>query len=347
MNDFAPPPLRAVAGAPRARRRGRWIGDVLLVSLGLHLILLVFVLVAPTPPVPPSELGAPSVEIVMGEGAETAATTATPEREAGVGVAAAMPSDFSPPPGPVEPPPKPEPSAPPMPPESPPTPPPPAPPLPAPSTPEVVRLEPPSQAPTTELLPLPPAVPVPEPPPPLPPLPARAPRAPAPAPSNSALRQLAAPRAATAEPRFPRPAFSFGGGLGTPSTSGTSRQRAYADLPAGSAPLGIINPAPGIAISGDNLGPDWSSLMRAWWEQHKYYPREAAEQGQDGAVTVTIRMAPDGRVRAVEMASRSGSQWLDMGALAIFRGQKLPPFPWNEARKEAVMNMQIQYILLR
>lgn len=353
MNDLAPPPLRAIAVVPRARRRGRWIGDVLLASLVLHLLVLgLFLFTFPEKP-PPPEAAAPSIEIVMGDGSKTATTTETPEPEVGVGVTAAPPSNPSPPAGPTEPPVKAEPPvAPPEPvpvpvptpvpvPEtpSPPTPevspapapvtPPPAPttPAPAPSTPAIVRLQAPREEPPQELPPLD-----------LPAPPAFAPAAP---------RRVAPPRVASASPGFPRPTFSFGGGLGTRGTSGSARDHAATNLPAGSAALGRTNPNSGLAITGDNLGPDWASLMRAWWEQHKYYPREAAQQGQDGTVTVTVHMGPDGRVQQVELADRSGSQWLDLGALATFRGAKLPPFPWNETRKEAVMNFRIQYILIR
>ena len=342
MNDLAPPSLRAIAVAPRGRRRGRWIGDVLLASLLLHLLVLgLFLLTFPEKP-PPTEGGAPSIEIVMGEGSKTPTTTETPEPEAGVGVTAAPPSTPSPPAGPTEPPVKFEPpAAPPMPepvPETPPpapeilppapapVPPPPVPATPPPSGPAIVRLEPPPVAPPQEFQP---------------------PDLPAPPAPPAAPRRVAPPRVASASSGFPRPTFSFGGGLGTPGTSGSARNHASTDLPAGSAALGRTNPNSGLAITGDNLGPDWASLMRAWWEQHKYYPREAAQQGQDGTVTVTVHMGPDGRVQQVELADRSGSQWLDLGALATFRGAKLPPFPWNETRKEAVMNFRIQYVLIR
>lgn len=185
--------------------------------------------------------------------------------------------------------------------------------------------------------------------------PAQSPLAPLSAPPTLQNPASPAPRPATprrsaqapVSPGFPRPSFAFGGGLGSLGTSGSARNHAYTDLPAGTAALGATNPASGLAITGDNLGPDWGSLMRAWWEQHKYYPREAAQQGQDGTVTVTVHMGADGRVRQVELSSRSGSQWLDLGALATFRGAKLPPMPWNDPRTEAVMNFRIQYILIR
>ena len=37
-----------------------------------------------------------------------------------------------------------------------------------------------------------------------------------------------------------------------------------------------------LRIRGANLGADWRSAFMAWLRDHGYYPRQAAEAGEDG-----------------------------------------------------------------
>ena len=100
-------------------------------------------------------------------------------------------------------------------------------------------------------------------------------------------------------------------------------------------------------LSGDNLGPEWASLLRAWVDRHKYYPPEAAENGEDGTSTVRVIVRRDGEVQSVMLTSRSGSVFLDMATQGLFRQQRLPPFPasWNEPT--ATIYFTMHYILIR
>ncbi len=99
-------------------------------------------------------------------------------------------------------------------------------------------------------------------------------------------------------------------------------------------------------ISGD-IGPDYRALLQAWLERHKYYPPQAAEEGEDGTASVRVVVHRDGSVRRVELQERSGSQWLDMGAQALFRGQRLPAFPNDAMGDEQEIYVTIHYILIR
>ena len=47
--------------------------------------------------------------------------------------------------------------------------------------------------------------------------------------------------------------------------------------------------------------------------------------GEDGDVMVQVVANPNGHVTSVEMKWRSGSQWLDMALMGLFRDANLPP----------------------
>jgi protein TonB len=75
------------------------------------------------------------------------------------------------------------------------------------------------------------------------------------------------------------------------------------------------------------VGPDWRNALSAWLEAHAYYPEQAGKLGQEGSPIVAMTIAPDGRVTSLELERPSGSQWLDLGLLGLFRNAKLPPPP--------------------
>jgi protein TonB len=102
-----------------------------------------------------------------------------------------------------------------------------------------------------------------------------------------------------------------------------------------------------IRIRGANLGSDWEEQLQEWWLQHRRYPEEAARQGEDGTVALHMRLDRYGRVQSVELVSSSGSRWLDLGAEATFRHQKLPPFPPGVREGVADIDIDIEYILIR
>ena len=49
----------------------------------------------------------------------------------------------------------------------------------------------------------------------------------------------------------------------------------------------------------------------------------------------------------VELIGKSGSQWLDLAAQAVFRGASLPPFPPNTPEPRADLDLTIRYLLYR
>ncbi len=84
--------------------------------------------------------------------------------------------------------------------------------------------------------------------------------------------------------------------------------------------------APDFSIKG-NVGSDWQAGFNKWVYAHLYYPDSAAEQGQQGYVTVTFTAHRDGSVTGLHMTSSSGSPFLDQAWEGIFAHNQLPPFP--------------------
>ena len=185
-------------------------------------------------------------------------------------------------------------------------------------------------APAPEAIPLPPAVPA------LPsPLRLARPRevapprvAPAfPAPMDFSL----GPRVAMSEPVPPRPRPS-------PGTIDLS----FAPM-MGGGDITQLHPQG----KGDDVGEDWFNEVAAWWLRHRFYPSEAARLAQEGDVELRLVVGRDGRVQAVDVEQRSGSPWLDMGALAVFRDAKLPPLPPDVRDPNVTVQFTIHYVIIR
>ncbi|MBR0683900.1 energy transducer TonB [Roseomonas eburnea] len=110
-------------------------------------------------------------------------------------------------------------------------------------------------------------------------------------------------------------------------------------------------PGPGdvenLRVRGAEAGPDWRNALRAWLDRTLRYPREAAELGEQGPVTVRITTGADGRVRSVELRTPSRSIFLNHYSQAVFRGAALPPFPPGTAEQQVTIDLTIHYILHR
>jgi len=316
-----------------SRRRGRRLGPVLLISLYLHLTLLLLVAVKVHFDRPEEELPPPSTVAMVFEGGQ-------PE-------------------GPALPHPQPNVVAPTQPPAPPPAPQAaiaPAPPIPpaAPAPPPQVAIAPP---PAPQLAPVP--APLPEPPiPPHPPSrtaeetpPARPPSLamaiPRPVPPAPRPRQPA-PAAPARPDAFPTPMnFSFNR---LPSRvrppEQTSSRVAPTTLDFSLAPRqGATDNTPFSRVAGAHVGPDWRNELSAWVRNHAYYPEQAAMNGEDGDVTVQVAVNPNGRVTSVQMRSRSGSQWLDLALMGLFRDANLPALP--DATEPLTFDFTMHYILIR
>ena len=103
--------------------------------------------------------------------------------------------------------------------------------------------------------------------------------------------------------------------------------------------------APDIVFKG-KAGPDWQSAFNKWVNTHDYYPEGAAAQGQQGSVTVSFTVLPDGRVIDLRMVRRSGAPLLDMAWYGLFNGAHVPKFPPGSKAKSEQVTATIHYILI-
>lgn len=94
------------------------------------------------------------------------------------------------------------------------------------------------------------------------------------------------------------------------------------------------------------LGNDWRDGLMSYWLNHRYFPRQAAELGEDGSADVELTVDASGRVTSAVLKSRTGSQFLDMAALSTWRGARLNPLP-PELAPSYTFTITINYILLR
>ncbi len=369
------PPLVARRGVPRRRL----FVALLLASLLLHLGLLALFLRQPGQA--PASAGAPEgIEIMVEPGAPAAAPAPAPAQmpdSAGPPAAEPQPEapatppplPFSPTPPVAEPVPSPPPPvaappvpAPPVPTPPAPTPPAPTPPAEAPAVPQAVEPPPPPPPAPTEA----PAemrvdpglnpsdgapsfapVPIPQAPPPLPappPRPAPAPPRPAPTPSTQALRVPFSwgqnPLAWTQpDDRSVAPSARRAGSVDL--SLGPAAHNSRGDIPRGSHDQSFSMHADA------QVGEDWMDGVYRWWLQHRYYPQQALQKGEDGTVVLHLVVDRYGKVREVEVQSTSGSQWIDMGASATFRNATLPPFPQGTPEAASNVDLTIHYILTR
>ncbi|NMJ43872.1 TonB family protein [Roseomonas sp. JC162] len=341
------------------RRPGPGMRIPAAVSAALHGLFILAVLLEfdPRSRRAQQELPPPSFAMVFQGGSDQAPRGAEAPEEGPV-VTAEAPPPAPPPPPPAPPrlaeaPPVPPPPAPPPPPT--PTPPaPPPPPAPRTETPPPPQPPPPSTAPPAPTIPEP-ARPVeagPPPPPPAPPVPTPAP------PDRPPQRQLAEvplpppppppPPPTPAQPHqqpldlTDRPPIRLG--ENDPSRA-RAPQRGLDLRP------GATIPGPGdvenLRVRGAQAGPDWRNAFRAWLDRNLRYPREAADLGEEGPVTVRITTGADGRVRGVELRSASRSIYLNYYSQAVFRGANLPPFPPGTAEEQVTIDLTINYYIVR
>lgn len=140
--------------------------------------------------------------------------------------------------------------------------------------------------------------------------------------------------------------LSFGPAAPRPAARGSVASRAI-DLSPPPERQGPARSDPYAAIRAASASADWNRGLLQFWLRHRYYPQKAAQEGEQGTVTIQLTVNRSGKVEDVEVVSRSGSQWLDMAAVGTFRGAQLPPFT-NEMRQDRLtFPIPITYYLIR
>lgn len=118
------------------------------------------------------------------------------------------------------------------------------------------------------------------------------------------------------------------------------------DMSLGPASQGKADLTPLSQHDAEAAGADWANALSRWVSEHAFYPDEARRNFEEGDVTVRVRADPDGRVREVELVGKSGSMWLDMALLALFRDQHIPALPSGD-HDPIDFNFLMHYILVR
>ncbi len=328
----------ALSGLPRRPRRWR-IRLAWLISLLIHVVVVLLLLVTIRREEKPEQLPPPSaVTMLFDTGRKQGPTLPNPSLQATPPGAPAPPSPpVALPLPPVEPPPSPPPTRP-----AKPVPPPVA----APPPPVTTEPQPPAPSPPAAK-PQPPPLPKMEPEP----LPVPPPAQPGSVPKPPPIQPPASLPKPPKPPAFPAPMnYSFGTPLTASSSPGRLRSRPHIpgtiDMSLGPAARGAADNTPLSKHDKEAQGADWRNALSNWVAQHAYYPNEARRQGEEGDAEVRVVASPNGRVRTVELIGKSGSMWLDLALLALFRDQQLPPLPYGS--KDALeFNFTMHYVLIR
>ncbi len=118
------------------------------------------------------------------------------------------------------------------------------------------------------------------------------------------------------------------------------------DMTMGPAARGRADQTPMSQHDLDVAGADWRNALSKWVYDHAYYPDQARQEGEEGDAKVHVVVDPSGKVKRVEQIGRSGSVWLDLALLALFRDQKLPHLPLSET-EPVEFDFTMHYVLIR
>jgi TonB family protein len=140
-----------------------------------------------------------------------------------------------------------------------------------------------------------------------------------------------------------------------PAPERTARSHGALDLSVGPQALNSVGAPPRsthgldaeIRVEGADVGDDWIQRLHEWWDRHSFYPEEAVMNGEDGVVEIHMVIQRDGRVESVQVVSSSGSRWLDMAGVSVFRNAHLRPFPLSTPQPQADVYVSLHYILVR
>jgi periplasmic protein TonB len=146
-------------------------------------------------------------------------------------------------------------------------------------------------------------------------------------------------------PAFPTP-MNYSLGRPTRSQIRSAQPQRGVDLAFAPLASGSDRYQPQARSDNPAVGADWLSEVAAWWQRHAYYPPQAGMNGEQGDVTVQMIVQHDGRVTYVHLERRSGSQWLDMASVAVFRDADLPPLPPEVRDKDITLHFTIHYVIV-
>ncbi|MCK8784585.1 TonB family protein [Roseomonas sp. NAR14] len=107
------------------------------------------------------------------------------------------------------------------------------------------------------------------------------------------------------------------------------------------------NQSSSLRLDGPDPGGDWRAAVLAWVRQRAYYPPRAAENDEEGPVTIRMVVLRDGTIQSAVMERRSISTTLNLTTLMLFQGNRLPPFPPGNHDPSTTLSFTINYVLIR
>ncbi len=99
-------------------------------------------------------------------------------------------------------------------------------------------------------------------------------------------------------------------------------------------------------VSDPGASGDYLAGISAYVERHKFYPSQAASNGEDGVATIEATIARDGRVINVQLKQSSGSRWLDMAWESLFRDHRFAPFTDDMKGDKQTFTLTMDYELI-
>jgi len=135
--------------------------------------------------------------------------------------------------------------------------------------------------------------------------------------------------------------------MAAPAMPGRPGRPGTIDLSFGPIEGGAQTPSSAVQMEGVAVSTDWLNEVQAWWNRHAYYPPQAGMNNEEGDVTLHMQVDHDGRVERLELIEKSGSQWLDLGALSTFRDAYLPPLPSDMPEAQIPFHVTVHYIIVR
>lgn len=86
--------------------------------------------------------------------------------------------------------------------------------------------------------------------------------------------------------------------------------------------------------------------LQRQWILHRYYPREAVVNEEEGTVVIQMHVDSSGKIRSVGLMRSSGSRALDTAAVRTFRDVQLK-LPLGAADDSQTVDMEITYAIIR
>jgi TonB-like protein len=90
---------------------------------------------------------------------------------------------------------------------------------------------------------------------------------------------------------------------------------------------------------------DWTRKLQDWWNVHAWYPEEALEKKEAGAVKLHLVILQDGQVWMEDKVQGSGSKSIDDAGFYAFHGAHLLPFPPGTSPSQTDVNLTLHFVL--